>query len=39
MMVEWYPGWHIAVAWLLMTAVAAAMYFGPMTRFIESLGD
>jgi hypothetical protein len=35
----WYPGWHLAVVWLLAMAVAAAVYFVPMTRFIDNLSD
>ena len=38
-MAGWYPGWQMAVAWLVVTAVAATMYFSPMTRLIESFGD
>ena len=35
----WYPGWRLAVAWLLAIAVAAVVYFVPMTRFIDNLSD
>jgi hypothetical protein len=35
----WYPGWHLAAAWLLAIALAAVVYFMPMTRFIENLSD
>ena len=35
----WYPGWRLAVAWLLAIAVAAVVYFVPTTRFIDNLGD
>jgi hypothetical protein len=35
----WYPGWHLAVAWLLATALAAVIYFVPMNRFIDNLSD
>jgi hypothetical protein len=38
-MIGWYPGWQMVLAWLAVTAVAAAIYFGPMTQLIESLGD
>jgi hypothetical protein len=39
MMTGWYPGWQMLVAWLVVTAVAAAIYFGPMTQLVESFGD
>ena len=29
----------MVLAWLAVTAVAAAIYFGPMTQLVESLGD
>jgi hypothetical protein len=32
----WYPGWHLAAAWLLAIALAAVVYFMPITRFIEN---
>jgi hypothetical protein len=35
----WYPGWRLTVAWLLATAVAALIYFVPMTRVIDILSD
>ena len=35
----WYPGWHMAVVWVLAMAVAAVVYFVPMTRFIDNLSD
>jgi hypothetical protein len=38
-MIGWYPGWQMVLAWLAVTAVAAAIYFGPITQLIESLGD
>jgi hypothetical protein len=31
--------WHLAVAWLLAIALAAVVYFVPMTRFIDNLSD
>ena len=39
MMTGWYPGWQMTVAWLVVTAVAAAIHFGPMTQLVESFGD
>ena len=38
-MTGWYPGWQIAVAWLLVTAVAALYYFAPIARLIEALTE
>jgi hypothetical protein len=38
-MIGWYPGWQMVLGWLAVTAVAAAIYFGPMTQLIQSLGD
>jgi hypothetical protein len=38
MMIAWYPDWQTAVAWLVVTAIAAAIYFGPMTPLID-FGD
>jgi hypothetical protein len=31
--------WRLVLAWLVVTAVAAACYFTPIARIIESLGD
>ena len=31
----WYPDWQTAVAWLVVTAIATVIYFGPMTRLID----
>jgi len=31
----WYPGWRLCAAWLLTVAVAATIYFVPVTRLIE----
>jgi hypothetical protein len=31
-MTGWYPGWQIALAWLVTAAVAAMIYFVPMSR-------
>jgi hypothetical protein len=31
------PGWQVAAAWLLAVAVAAAIYFVPVTRLVEVL--
>jgi hypothetical protein len=30
-------GWQVAAAWLLAVAVAAAIYFVPVTRLVEVL--
>ena len=35
----WYPGWQVAAAWLLTVAVAAVIYFVPVTRIVDSLSD
>jgi hypothetical protein len=35
----WYLGWQVAVVWLLAVALAAVIYFVPMTRFIDNLSD
>jgi hypothetical protein len=35
----WHHGWDLAVVWLLAIAVAAVVYFVPMTRFIDNLSD
>jgi hypothetical protein len=34
-MIGWYPDWQTAVAWLVVTAIATVIYFGPMTRLID----
>ena len=34
-MTGWYPNWHTAVAWLVVTAMASVIYFGSMTRVID----
>jgi hypothetical protein len=31
----WYPDWQTTIAWLVVTAMAGVIYFGPMTRVIE----
>jgi hypothetical protein len=36
-MTSWYPGWQVAAAWLLAVAVAATIYFVPVTRLVEVL--
>ena len=28
-MTGWYPGWHVAIAWLLAVAVAGVIYYVP----------
>jgi hypothetical protein len=38
-MSAWYPGWQVAAAWLLTVAVAAAIYFVPVTWLVDSLGE
>jgi hypothetical protein len=34
-MIRWCPDWQTAVAWLVVTAVASVIYFGPMTRVLD----
>jgi hypothetical protein len=34
-MIGWYPDWQTAVAWLVVTAIATLIYFGPMTRLVD----
>jgi hypothetical protein len=34
-MVSLFPDWKITIAWLLAITIAAAIYFGPMTRLVE----
>jgi hypothetical protein len=36
-MKSWYPGWQVAVAWLLTVAVAGVIYFVPVTRLVDIL--
>jgi hypothetical protein len=36
-MSNWYPGWHIAAAWLLAVVVAGVIYFVPITRLVDIL--
>jgi hypothetical protein len=31
--------WRMAVAWLVAVAIASAIYFVPVTRLVDSLGD
>jgi hypothetical protein len=38
-MIGWYPGWQMVLGWLAVTAVAAAIYFGPMTQLILTARD
>ena len=33
-MTSWFPGWQVAATWLLAVAVAAAIYFVPVTRLV-----
>ena len=35
MMIGWYPDWQTAVAWLVVTAIAAVIYFGPVMRLVD----
>jgi hypothetical protein len=34
-----YPNWTVAVAWLATVALAAVIYFVPVTQLVESLTD
>ena len=36
-MTGWYPGWHVAIAWLLAVAVAGVIYFVPVTQLVDNL--
>jgi hypothetical protein len=38
-MTGWYPGWHVAIAWLLAVAVAGVIYFVPVTQLVDNLSD
>ena len=38
-MTGWYPGWQVAIAWLLAVAVAGVIYFVPVTQLVGYLGD
>jgi hypothetical protein len=38
-MTGWYPGWYVAVAWLLAVVLAGVIYFVPVTRLVDSLSD
>ena len=38
-MSAWYPGWQMAAAWVLTVAIAAAIYFIPVTRLVDSLSN
>ena len=35
---SWYD-WRMAFAWLMAIAVASAIYFFPIARLVDSLGD
>ena len=37
-MTSWYD-WRMAFAWLMAIAIASAIYFFPITRLVDSLGD
>jgi hypothetical protein len=34
-----YPNWTVAAAWLLTVALAAVIYFVPVTRLVDSVAD
>jgi hypothetical protein len=36
---SWYPGWQLAVAWLLTVILAGLIYFVPVTTLLESVSD
>ena len=38
-MSDLYPHWAVTVAWLLTVAVAAVIYFVPVTRLVDGLND
>jgi hypothetical protein len=38
-MTAWYPGWQVAIAWLLVVAVAGVIYFAPVTQLVDNLSD
>ena len=38
-MTGWYPGWQVAIAWLLAVAVAGVIYFVPVTQLVDYLSD
>jgi hypothetical protein len=38
-MTAWYPGWQVAIAWLLVVAVAGVIYFVPVTQLVDNLSD
>jgi hypothetical protein len=31
--------WQLAAAWLVAVAIAGVIYFAPVTRLVDSLGD
>ena len=35
---SWFD-WRMAFAWLMAVAVASAIFFFPITRLVDSLGD
>jgi hypothetical protein len=35
----WCPGWRLTIVWLLAIALAAVIYFVPMTLFIDNLSE
>jgi hypothetical protein len=39
---KWYailPDWQIGLAWLVVTAIAAVIYFFPMAPILEAMAD
>jgi hypothetical protein len=38
-MSDLYPHWAVTVAWLLTVALAAVIYFVPVTRLVDGLND
>jgi hypothetical protein len=41
-MKKWYeklPHWHTALTWLVLTFLAALIYFFPVARLIDSFAD
>ena len=37
-MTSWYD-WRMAFAWLMAVAIASAIFFFPIARLVDSLGD
>ena len=34
-MLSWFPGWQITLAWFVAIAIAAAIHFGPVAQLVE----